>query len=80
VTIQDPQLGLFRLLAGSTEGRPLLLTRSAETLASRGPEHAAREAREEIEETLPHIEPSHRQQLVVAVQRSLQKVSLMEAA
>jgi aerobic carbon-monoxide dehydrogenase medium subunit len=80
VTIQDPQLGLFRLLAGSTEGRPLFLTRSAETLASRGPEHAAREAREEIEGTLPHIEPSHRQQLVVAVQRSLQKISLMEAA
>jgi aerobic carbon-monoxide dehydrogenase medium subunit len=80
VTIQDPQLGLFRLLAGSTEGRPLLLTRSAETLASRGPEHAAREAREEIEGTLRHIQPSHRQQLVVAVQRSLQKISLMEAA
>jgi aerobic carbon-monoxide dehydrogenase medium subunit len=80
VTIQDPQLGLFRILTGSTEGRPLLLTRSAETLASRGPEFAAKEAREEIEGVLAHIEPSHRQQLVVAVQRSLQKVSLMEAA
>jgi aerobic carbon-monoxide dehydrogenase medium subunit len=80
VTIQDPQLGLFRILTGSTEGRPLLLTRSAETLASRGPEFAAKEAREEIEGVLAHIEPSHRQQLVVAVQRSLQKISLMEAA
>ena len=80
VSIQDPQLGLFRILAGSTEGRPLLLTHSAEMLASRGPEHAASQAREEIEEALPHIEPSHRQQLVVAVQRSLQKISLREAA
>lgn len=80
VTIQDAQLGLFRILAGSTEGRPLLLTRSGEMLASRGPEHAASQAREEIEEALPHIEPSHRQQLVVAVQRSLQKISLREAA
>ena len=80
MTIQDPQLGLFRILTGSTEGRPLLLTQSAETLASRGPEFAAKEAREEIEGVLAHIEPSHRQQLVVAVQRSLQKVSLMEAA
>jgi len=80
VTIQDPQLGLFRILAGSTEGRPLLLTLSAKMLATRGPEHAASQAREEIEEALPHIEPSHRQQLVVAVQRSLQKISLREAA
>jgi aerobic carbon-monoxide dehydrogenase medium subunit len=80
VTIQDAQLGLFRILAGSTEGRPLLLTRSGEMLASRGPDHAASQAREEIEEALPHIEPSHRQQLVVAVQRSLRKISLREAA
>jgi carbon-monoxide dehydrogenase medium subunit len=80
VTIEDPQLGLFRILAGSTEGRPLFLTRSAETLASRGPEHATREVPEEIEGTLPHIAPGHRQQLIVAVQRSLQEISLMEAA
>ena len=80
VAIQDPQIGLFRVLAGSTEGRPVLLTRSAETLANRGPEHAAREAREEIEETLPHLASGHRQQLAVAVQRSLQQMSLAEAA
>jgi carbon-monoxide dehydrogenase medium subunit len=78
VAIQDPQLGLFRI-AGSTEGRPFLLVRSAETLADRGPEHAARDAREEIEEALSHLESSHRQQLVVAVQRSLQKILLVEA-
>jgi len=46
VTIKD--LRLFRILAGSTEGRPLLLPRSAEALASRGPGQAARHAREEI--------------------------------
>ncbi|MFB6451344.1 FAD binding domain-containing protein [Bradyrhizobium tunisiense] len=80
VTIQDPQLGLFRILAGSTEGRPLLLARSAESLAGRGPEQAAKQAREEIEETLTHIKASHRQQLFVAVQRSLQQMSLKEAA
>ncbi|MDA9491876.1 FAD binding domain-containing protein [Bradyrhizobium sp. CCBAU 11361] len=80
VTIQDAQLGLFRILAGSTDGRPLLLARSAEVLASRGPEQAASQAREEIEETLTHIGPGHRQQLVVAVQRSLQQIALKEAA
>ena len=80
VAIQDPQIGLFRVLAGSTEGRPVLLTRSAETLASRGPEYAARDAREEIEEALPHLASSHRQQLAVAVQRSLQQLLLAEAA
>jgi aerobic carbon-monoxide dehydrogenase medium subunit len=80
VAIQDPKIGLFRILAGSTEGRPVLLTRSAETLATRGPEHAARDAREEIEEALPYLTPSHRQQLIVAVQRCLAQVSLVEAA
>ncbi|MDB5583252.1 MAG: hypothetical protein JWR80_8428 [Bradyrhizobium sp.] len=80
VAIQDPQIGLFRVLAGSTEGRPLLLVRSAEALASRGPEDAARGAREEIEEILPHLAAGHRQQLAVAVQRSLQQMSLAEAA
>jgi carbon-monoxide dehydrogenase medium subunit len=80
VAIQDPKIGLFRVLAGSTEGRPVLLTRSAETLATRGPEQAARDAREEIEEALPHLASGHRQQLVVAVQRSLQQMSLAEAA
>jgi carbon-monoxide dehydrogenase medium subunit len=80
VAIQDSQLGLFRVLAGSTEGRPLLLVRSAEALASRGPEYAARGAREEIEEALPHLAAGRRQQLAVAVQRSLQQMSLAEAA
>ena len=80
VVIQDPEIGLCRVLAGSTEGRPLLLARSAATLAGRGPEHAARDAREEIEQALPHLAPGHRQQLAVAVQRSLQQMSLAEAA
>jgi carbon-monoxide dehydrogenase medium subunit len=80
VVIQDPQIGLFRVLAGSTEGRPMLLTRCAENLANRGPEDAARDVREEIEEVLPHIAPSHREQLAVAVQRSLQQMSLVKAA
>jgi aerobic carbon-monoxide dehydrogenase medium subunit len=80
VAIQDPKIGLFRVLAGSTEGRPVLLTRSAETLATRGAEHAARDAREEIEEGLPNLAPAHRQQLIVAVQRCLTQISLVEAA
>jgi len=80
VAIQDSQIGLFRVLAGSTEGRPLLLVRSAEALASRGPEYAARGAREEIEQALPHLAAGRRQQLAVAVQRSLQQMSLAEAA
>jgi hypothetical protein len=78
VTIKD--LRLFRILAGSTEGRPLLLPRSAEALASQGPGQAARDAREEIENALSHVESGHRQQLVVPLQRSLRNVSLMEAA
>ncbi len=80
VAIQDSQIGLFRVIAGSTEGRPLLLVRSAEALASRGPEYAARGAREEIEQALPHLAAGRRQQLAVAVQRSLQQMSLAEAA
>lgn len=80
VTVHDPQTGLFRILAGSTEGRPLLLIRSAEALAGRGPDHAARLVRDEIDESLPQLAPSHRQQLAVAVQRSLQNISLRDAA
>ena len=80
VAIQDPKIGLFRVLAGSTEGRPVLLTRSAEALASGGAERAARATREEIEEALPNLVPAHRQQLIVAVQRSLEQISLVEAA
>jgi carbon-monoxide dehydrogenase medium subunit len=78
VTIQDPRAGIFRVLAGSTEGRPVLLARSGETLATQGADRAAGVARQEIEEVLPHLEPGHRQQLAVAVQRSLQKISLVE--
>jgi carbon-monoxide dehydrogenase medium subunit len=74
VAVQDPKIGLFRILAGSTEGRPVLLTRSAETLATRGAELAARDAREEIEEALPNLAPGHRQQLIVAVQRCLGQI------
>ncbi|MBR1125920.1 FAD binding domain-containing protein [Bradyrhizobium lablabi] len=80
LAIQDPKIGLFRILAGSPEGRPALLTRSAETLATRGAEHAARDAREEIEEVLPNLAPAHRQQLIAAVQRSLGQILLVEAA
>ena len=80
VAVQDPKIGLFRILAGSTEGRPVLLTRSAETLATRGVEFAARDAREEIEEALPNLAPGHRQQLIVAVQRCLGQILLAEAA
>ena len=80
IAIQDPKIGLFRVLAGSTEGRPVLLTRSAETLATRGAEHAARDAREEIEAALPNLASGHRQQLIVAVQRCLMQILLAEAA
>jgi carbon-monoxide dehydrogenase medium subunit len=80
VAVQDPKIGLFRILAGSTDGRPVLLTRSAETLATRGVELAARDAREEIEEVLPNLAPGHRQQLIVAVQRCLGQILLTEAA
>jgi aerobic carbon-monoxide dehydrogenase medium subunit len=80
VAIQDPKIGMFRVLAGSTEGRPVLLTRSAETLATRGAEHAARAARGEIEEALPNLASGHRQQLIVAVQRCLRQILLAEAA
>jgi aerobic carbon-monoxide dehydrogenase medium subunit len=80
VTICDPHIGLFRILAGSTEGRPLVLTHSMVTLMNRGPDHAARDVRDEIDGALSHVEPGRRQQLVVAVQRSLQKISLLEVA
>lgn len=79
VTITDPQTGTFRVLAGATEGRPLLLDRSAATLADQGPEHAARQVRDEIDETLAHLTAARRQQLVAAVIRSLQTV-LRDAA
>lgn len=71
VVVEDEKLGLFRILAGSTEGRPILLPSAADALKTNGPEHAARVAHEEIADALPHLEPSHRQQLAVAVSRSL---------
>ena len=74
VTINDPQTGTFRIVAGATEGRPLLLDRGAEALADHGPEHAARHVREEVNETLSHVASTRRQQLAVAVERSLQMV------
>lgn len=80
ISIQDPQLALHRVLAGSINGRPLLLPQTTDCLKHHGPVRAAGVVRDEIDAMLSQLEGAHRQQLAVAVRGSLLQLTGSEAA
>lgn len=69
--IADARSETYRVLAGALNGRPLLLPKTSERLKQDGVDQAGGIARDEIDELLAHLDAAHRQQLTVAVQRSL---------
>lgn len=75
ISVQDPRLDLHRVVAGALNGRPLLLSQTSERLKREGPEQAASLARDEIDATLAHLDGAHRQQLAIAVRRSLSQLA-----
>jgi len=69
--IADARSNIYRVLAGALNGRPVLLPNTAERLKQDGAEQAMGVVRDEIDDLLAHLDNPHRQQLTVAVQRSL---------
>ena len=73
--VVDPRSGTYRVLVGALNGRPLLLLKTSERLRQDGAEQAGANARDEIDDLLAHLDDAHRQQLTVAVQRSLTQLA-----
>ncbi|ARQ02078.1 FAD binding domain-containing protein [Pseudorhodoplanes sinuspersici] len=73
--VADARSGTYRVLAGALNGRPLLLPKTSECLKQDGAEQAATVVRDEIDQLLAHLDAAHRQQLTVAVQRSLAQLT-----
>jgi carbon-monoxide dehydrogenase medium subunit len=70
-TVIDTRLDICRVVAGALNGRPLLLPRTTASLKQDGPDKAAGIVRDEIDDMLAALDNAHRQQITVAVQRSL---------
>jgi carbon-monoxide dehydrogenase medium subunit len=75
IAVTDPQTGFCRVIGGAVEGRPVILSDAADALKSDGVERAAEVASEEISTRLAHLSPPHRQQVSVAVRRSLHQMA-----
>jgi carbon-monoxide dehydrogenase medium subunit len=73
--VADARSGTYRVLAGALNGRPLLLPKTSERLKQDGAEQAGAVVRDEIDDLLAHLDAAHRQQLTVAVQRSLAQLT-----
>lgn len=73
--VTDSRSGTYRVLAGALNGRPLLLPKTSERLKQDGADQAGAIARDEIDDLLAHLDAAHRQQLAVAVQRSLAQLT-----
>jgi carbon-monoxide dehydrogenase medium subunit len=71
----DPRLDICRVVAGALNGRPLLLPCTTASLKQDGPDKAAGVVRDEIEDMLATLDVAHRQQLAVAVERSLAQLN-----
>lgn len=74
-SVIDPRLDICRVVAGALNGRPLLLPRTTASLQQDGPDKAAGIVRDEIDDMLAALDAAHRQQLAVAVQRSLAQLN-----
>jgi carbon-monoxide dehydrogenase medium subunit len=76
IAVTDRQTGFCRVIGGAVEGRPVILSDAADALKSDGVERAAEVATEEISTRLAHLSPPHRQQVSIAVRRSLQQMAM----
>ncbi|MCA1453580.1 FAD binding domain-containing protein [Bradyrhizobium sp. BRP22] len=73
--VVDPRLDICRVVAGALHGRPLLLPRTTASLRQDGPDKATALVRDEIDDMLATLDVAHRQQLAVAVERSLAQLN-----
>ncbi|MGY3617906.1 FAD binding domain-containing protein [Bradyrhizobium sp. USDA 10063] len=73
--VVDPRLDICRVVAGALNGRPLLLPRATASLQQDGHHKAAALVRDEIDDMLATLDVAHRQQLAVAVERSLAQLN-----
>jgi carbon-monoxide dehydrogenase medium subunit len=71
VAVLDPKSGLSRILAGATDGPPVLLPQTAQALADKGVSAASDNVEAEICSVLPRQDPAARQLHAVAVRRAL---------
>ncbi|MEW6645073.1 MAG: FAD binding domain-containing protein [Pseudomonadota bacterium] len=67
----DPDRDVRRVLAGATDGPPVLLPRTVAELADRGREAAQAIVHDEIREVLPHLSSDAQALLAIAVGRAL---------
>jgi aerobic carbon-monoxide dehydrogenase medium subunit len=74
IAILDRQRGIIRVVAGATEGRPLLLPRAAERLRDVGIQAATEAVREDLEVLMPRQDPGARSLHAVAVERALMRL------
>lgn len=74
VVVLDQKVGLSRVLAGATNGSPLMLPKTASRLYETGPEAACVSVADELAELLPNSEIDDRELHAVAVRRALMQM------
>ena len=75
VAILDQKSGLSRVLAGATDGSPVVLPKTAARLAEAGEEAACLLVAEELAEAMPASEIDARELHAVAVRRALMQMN-----
>ncbi|MVT64502.1 carbon monoxide dehydrogenase [Bradyrhizobium pachyrhizi] len=75
ICVMDEAAGVFKVVAGATEGRPIVLGEASRLLREAGPDRAITAVPDEIGQVLAHLTASHRQQMNAAVCRSLAQLS-----
>jgi carbon-monoxide dehydrogenase medium subunit len=76
VAICDPKSGLSRVLAGATDGPPVLLPETARVLADKGASVASNSVEAEIASVLPGHDAVVRQLHTTAVRRALDELAV----
>jgi carbon-monoxide dehydrogenase medium subunit len=74
ITILDQKTGLARILAGATEGAPIVLTKTAARLKNEGWDAACLLVADELAELVPHSDLDDRELHAVAVRRALMQL------
>jgi len=75
ICVMDESAGAFKVVAGATEGRPIVLVEATRLLREGGPDRAVTVVPDEIGQRLAHLTASHRQQMNAAVCRSLAQLN-----
>jgi len=75
ICVMDEAAGVFKVVAGATEGRPIVLGEVSRLLCEGGPDQAIAAVPDEISHALAHLTVSHRQQMSAAVCRSLAQLN-----